>query len=111
MASAIAPTALAGTIASVARPSESGLGVPLLPRPAAVSETLTSPVPVEFSPTAPSTSGLTNRKVWGLTFRRLPVRSRQSGANQTAMHGTVVLDAFSSGDGGVRRIGFRRWIE
>jgi hypothetical protein len=109
MVSAIAPTALAGTIASVARPTESGLGVPLLARPAPMSETLTCAVAVELTPASPS--GLTNRKVRSLAFRRLPVRSRQGGTNQTAMHGTVVLDAFSGGDGYVWTIGFRRWIE
>ena len=111
MASAIAPTALAGTLASGARPAKSGLGVPLLPRPAPVSKTLTRPVAVELTPAAASASGLTNRKVRSLAFRSLPVRSRQGGANQTAMNRTVVLDAFSSGTGYIGTIGFRRWIE
>jgi hypothetical protein len=111
MASAVTPTALAGTVPSGAGPAEPWLGIPLLPRPTPMSEPLTSPIPVELTPAGASASGLTNRKVRSLAFRSLPVRSRQSGANQTTMNRTVVLDGFSSGAGGVGTIGFRRWIE
>ena len=112
MASAVAPrTALAGTVASRARPSEPWLGVPLRPRgPPSLSETLTSSVAVELAP-GPSAPRLTNGEVRRLAFRGLSFRSRQGGAYQTAVNRTIVLAAFSSSDGQVGALGFRRWIE
>ena len=44
-------TALAGTVASLARPAEPWLGVPLRPRgPPSLPETLTSSIAVELTP-------------------------------------------------------------
>ena len=114
MTSATAPrTALAGTVASMARPAEPWLGVPLRPRwPPSLPETLTSSIAVELTPApAPSAPRLTNREVWRLAFRSLSFRSRQGSAYQAAVNRTVVLGTFRSSDGYVRAVGVRRWIE
>lgn len=80
----------------MAGPCEPWLGVSLRatgapPRP----EALIGSVAVKLA-SASTSPGLTNREVWGLAFRALPLGARQGGADQPTVNRTVILDAIGN---------------
>ena len=76
-------------------------------------EALTGSVAVELVAAASATARLPNREVRSLALGgRLPLGTRQGGANQAAVHGAVVFDTLSGGGRrGAGSVALRRRIE